>query len=45
MIASKTSYGVLQQSIFYSPTYSASDVDCLQTNIQRADELAPYYTF
>lgn len=45
MIAFKTSYGVLQQSLFYSPTYSANDVDCLQTNLQRANELVPYYTF
>lgn len=45
MIAFKTSYGVLQQSLFYAPTYSANDVDCLQTNLQRANELVPYYTF
>jgi hypothetical protein len=45
MIAFKTSYGVLQQSLFYSPVYAADDVDCLQTNLQRANELAPYYTF
>jgi hypothetical protein len=45
MIAFKTSYGVLQQSIFYAPTYSPSDPDCLQTNMQRANELAPYYKF
>ena len=45
MIAFKTDYGVLQQSLFYSPTYSANDVDCLQTNLQRANELAPYYKF
>lgn len=45
MIAFKTSYGVLQQSLFYSPTYSANDVDCLQTNLQRANELVPYYKF
>ncbi|BBY29402.1 DUF3558 domain-containing protein [Mycolicibacterium sediminis] len=45
MIAFKTSYGVLQQSLFYAPVYSADDVDCLQTNLQRANELVPYYTF
>ena len=45
MIAFKTSYGVLQQSLFYSPVYAADNVDCLQTNMQRANELAPYYTF
>src|SRR5882757_9514568 len=43
MIAFKTSYGVLQQSLFYSPIYGADDVDCLATNLQRARELAPYY--
>jgi hypothetical protein len=45
MIAFKTSYGVLQQSLFYSPIYSNPDPDCLQTNMQRAQELTPYYTF
>ncbi len=45
MIAFKTSYGVLQQSLFYSPVYAADDVDCLQTNLQRAQQLAPYYKF
>ncbi len=45
MVAFDTSYGVLQQSLFYSPVYSANDVDCMQTNLQRAYELAPYYTF
>ncbi|HET7741744.1 MAG TPA: DUF3558 domain-containing protein [Mycobacterium sp.] len=45
MIAFKTSYGVLQQSLFYAPDYSATDVDCLQTNLQRANELVPYYKF
>jgi hypothetical protein len=43
MIAFKTSYGVLQQSLFYSPIYGTDDVDCLSTNLQRARELAPYY--
>ncbi len=45
MIAFKTSYGVLQQALFYAPTYSADDVDCMQTNLQRANELAPYYVY
>lgn len=45
MIVFKTSYGVIQQSLFYSPIYSEPDVDCMQTNLQRAHELAPYYTF
>jgi hypothetical protein len=43
MIAFKTSYGVLQQSLFYSPVYTPDDVDCLQTNLDRAHQLAPYY--
>ncbi len=45
MIAFKTSYGVIQQSLFYSPVYAADDVDCLQTNLQRARELSPYYKY
>jgi hypothetical protein len=45
MIAFKTSYGVIQQSLFYSPIYAADDVDCLQTNLQRARELSPYYKY
>ena len=45
MVAFKTSYGVIQQSLFYSPIYAADDVDCLQTNLQRAHELAPYYVY
>ena len=45
MIAFKTSYGVIQQSMFYSPIYSPDAPDCLQTNMQRANELVPYYKF
>ncbi len=45
MVAFKTSYGVIQQSLFYSPIYAADDVDCLQTNLQRAHELAPHYIY
>ncbi|MCV7289976.1 DUF3558 domain-containing protein [Mycolicibacterium wolinskyi] len=45
MVAFKTSYGVIQQSLFYSPIYSEPDPDCLQVNLQRAHELAPYYKF
>jgi hypothetical protein len=44
-IAFKTGYGVIQQVLFYSPVYSDPDVDCMQTNLQRANELAPYYIF
>jgi hypothetical protein len=43
MIAFKTKYGVLQQSLFYSPVYTTDDVDCLQTNLERAHQLVPYY--
>lgn len=45
MIAFDTSYGVLQQSLFYAPPYSADDVDCMQTNLQRAQQLVPFYKF
>ena len=45
MVAFKTGYGVIQQSLFYSPIYAADDVDCLQTNLQRAHELAPHYIY
>jgi hypothetical protein len=45
MIAFDTSYGVLQQSVFYSPVYSNPDPDCMQTNLQRAHELVPHYKF
>ena len=40
-----TSYGVIQQVIFYSPVYSPDDVDCMRTNLQRAHELSPHYIF
>ena len=36
---------MIQQSLFYAPTYTADDVDCMQTNLQRAHELAPYYQY
>ena len=45
MIAFKTHYGVLQQSIFYSPIESPDRPDCLQTNLQRANQLVPFYKF
>ncbi len=45
MIAFKTSYGVLQQSLLYSPIYSPDGPDCLRTNLQRAQQLSPYYVF
>jgi hypothetical protein len=45
MVAFKTDWGVIQQSLFYSPKYAADDVDCMQANLQRAHELAPYYRY
>lgn len=45
MIAFKTHYGVLQQSLFYSPIESPDRPDCLQTNLQRANQLVPFYKF
>ncbi|MDM4143020.1 MULTISPECIES: DUF3558 domain-containing protein [Mycobacterium] len=45
MVAFKTSYGVLQQALYYSTVYSNPEVDCMQTNVQRANDLAPYYKF
>ncbi len=45
MIAFKTSYGVIQQSLFYSPIYTPDRPDCLQTNLQRARELSPFYIY
>jgi hypothetical protein len=45
MVAFKTSYGVIQQSLFYSTVYSSPEVDCPSTNLQRAAELSPYYKF
>ncbi|MDT5343042.1 MAG: hypothetical protein QOE52_2226 [Mycobacterium sp.] len=45
MVAFKTSYGVIQQSLFYSTVYSSPEVDCPSTNLQRANDLSPYYKF
>lgn len=45
MVVFKTSYGVIQQSLFYSPIYSNPDVDCMQENLMRAQQLSPYYIF
>ena len=45
MVAFKTSYGVLQQAPYYSTVYSTPEVDCPSTNLQRANDLAPYYKF
>jgi hypothetical protein len=45
MVAFKTSYGVLQQALYYSTVYSDPDVDCMSTNVQRANDLAAFYRF
>ncbi|OBH13239.1 DUF3558 domain-containing protein [Mycobacterium sp. E1747] len=45
MTVFKTSYGVLQQALYYSTVYSNPEVDCMSTNLQRANDLAPYYKF
>ncbi|OCB21904.1 DUF3558 domain-containing protein [Mycobacterium malmoense] len=45
MVAFKTGYGVLQQALYYSTVYSNPEVDCMSTNLQRANDLAPYYKF
>jgi hypothetical protein len=45
MVAFKTSYGVIQQALYFSTVYSSPEVDCMSTNLQRANDLAPYYKF
>ncbi|HEX7322071.1 MAG TPA: DUF3558 domain-containing protein [Mycobacterium sp.] len=45
MVVFKTSYGVIQQSLYYSPIYSNPRVDCPTENMMRAHQLAPYYKF
>lgn len=45
MVAFKTGYGVLQQALYYSTVYSNPEVDCMSTNLQRANDLTPYYKF
>ena len=45
MVLFKTSYGVLQQALYYSTVYSNPEVDCPSTNLQRANDLAPFYKF
>ncbi|MGE0215443.1 DUF3558 domain-containing protein [Mycolicibacterium sp.] len=45
MVTFQTSYGVIQQTLFYSPIYSEPDPDCMQTNLQRAHELSPHYIY
>jgi hypothetical protein len=45
MVTFKTSYGVIQQALYFSTVYSNPDVDCMSTNLQRANDLVPYYKF
>lgn len=45
MVAFRTSYGVLQQALYFSTVYSNPEVDCMSTNLQRANDLTPYYKF
>jgi len=45
MVVFKTSYGVIQQALYFSAVYSNPEVDCMSTNLQRANDLAPYYKF
>lgn len=45
MIAYKTSWGLIQQSLFYSPVYSNPAPDCLQENLMRGQQLSPFYKF
>jgi hypothetical protein len=55
MITFKTSYGVIQQSMFFSQIYSTGaddnlaptppSIDCLAENFMRAQQLAPFYKF
>ncbi|CPR12518.1 membrane protein [Mycobacterium bohemicum DSM 44277] len=45
MVVFKTSYGLIQQSLYFSTVYSNPDVDCMSTNLQRANDLASYYKF
>jgi hypothetical protein len=44
-IGLKTSYGLIQQTMFFSPIYSNPPPDCMQTNLQRAHDLIPFYKF
>ncbi|AEF36552.1 MULTISPECIES: DUF3558 domain-containing protein [Mycobacteriaceae] len=45
MVAFKTSYGLIQQSLYYSPVYSNPDTDCQTENLMRAHQLAPHYKY
>jgi hypothetical protein len=45
MIAFKTSYGLIQQSLFFSPIHSPDAPECMTENMRRANELVGYYKF
>jgi len=55
MMVFKTSYGVIQQSLFFSQIYSTGfndilaptppSIDCLAENFTRAQQLAPHYIY
>jgi hypothetical protein len=45
MVTFKTSYGVIQQSLYYSPIYSEPLVDCPSENLMRAEQLSPHYIY
>jgi hypothetical protein len=36
---------VIQQSLSYSTVYSSPEVDCPSINLQRANDLSPYFKF
>lgn len=44
-VAFKTSYGVIEQSLFYSPIHSPDAPDCMTENVMRAHQLAPHYIY
>jgi len=45
MVVFKTSYGLIQQSLFYSTIESNPPPNCLADNMRRAHELSPHYIF
>lgn len=45
MLTFKTSYGVIQQALYYAAVYSEPKVDCPVENMVRATQLTPYYKF
>jgi hypothetical protein len=45
IVAFETSYGLIQQALYYSTIYSNPEVDCPSTNLQRANDVSPYYVF